>query len=369
MHRIDRFQRPARGHVFLAFPIAAGLLLAGFGQTPPARAGAVDAAVRVLLLESRDPVAVAGARIRPSPGGLFAGSEALGRVWRAPGPGPHVVGPLRVRGAVEVQSTGTGLRVVNHVDLEDYVAGTLGREIYPGWRMETLKAQAVATRTYAVYRQERRRLAAFDLGADTTDQVYGGATAETPRIRAAVEATRGEVLAHRGEPILSVFHSASGGRTASSEEVWGRALPYLRSRPVAHEDDSPDTYWRASFTDTTLGRALAPLGLRLGAIRKLRVVDRSPSGRVQRVQVSGTEGSSELTGRELRSALGARTIRSTLFEIRSVGGQFTFSGSGYGHGVGMSQWGAEAMARRGAQYDEILETFYPGTALARGDRP
>ena len=335
----------------------------------PTAAGAVDQGVRVLLLESREPVAVAGARIRPAPSGLFVGSEALGRVWRAPGPGPHAVGSLRVRGAVEVQSTGAGLRVVNHVGLEDYVAGTLGREVYPDWRMETLKAQAVATRTYAVYRLGHRRSAAFDLGADTTDQVYGGAGAETPRIRAAVEATRGQILAHRGAPILSVFHSASGGRTASSKEVWGRALPYLTSRPVPHEDDSPDTYWRATFTGTTLGRALAPLDLRLGTIRQLRVSDRSRSGRVQRVQVSGTEGSGELTGRELRSALGAKTIRSTLFEIRSGGGKFTFTGSGYGHGVGMSQWGAEAMARRGAQYDEILETFYPGTVLARSDRP
>ncbi len=145
------------------------------------------------------------------------------------------------------------------------------------------------------------------------------------------------------------------------------------------EEDSPDTYWRARVTGTTLSRALAPLGLRLGAIREVRVVDRSDSGRARRVHLSGTGGSGKLSGRALRTALGEGVLRSTLFEIRSgdSGGNdmhagsgedaFTFVGSGHGHGVGMSQWGAEAMARRGASYREILSAFYPGASLGRSD--
>jgi stage II sporulation protein D len=359
LHRIDRSHRA----------LFACVLALSTGSPAAAQSGVDDPAVRVLLLESRDPIAVAGRRIRPAPGGLLNGAQPLGRVWRAPGPGPHDVGALQVRGSVEVQSTRSGLRVVNHVDLEDYVAGTLGREIYPSWQLETLKAQAVATRTYALYRLGQRRSAAFDLGADTRDQVYGGAGAETPRIRSAVAATRGQILAHAGRPILSVFHATSGGQTASAEEVWGRALPYLRSRAVPDEEDSPDTYWRASITGTTLRRALAPLGVRLGAIRQLRVIDRSASGRALRIRVIGTEGSEELSGRELRTALGPGTVRSTLFDIRSKGGDFIFAGSGHGHGVGMSQWGAEAMARRGAAYEDILAAFYPGTTLAEGSLP
>jgi stage II sporulation protein D len=350
-------------------PLLASLLTLAALLPAAARAGAADPAIRVLLLETRDSVAVAGTRIRPAPGGLLAGGRPLGPIWRAPGPGPHAVGALQVRGSVEVQSTGSGLRVVNHVGLEDYVAGTLGREIYPGWELETLKAQAVATRTYALHRLGRRRSRAFDLGADTRDQVYGGADAETPRIRAAVAATRGELLAWRGAPILSAFHATSGGQTASAEEVWGRALPYLTSRAVPDEQDSPDTYWRAVVTGTTLRRALAPLGVRLGAVRQLRVIDRSASGRARRVRVVGTEGSAELSGRELRSALGPETIRSTLFDVHSKGGEFVFAGSGHGHGVGMSQWGAEAMAKRGATYREILAAFYPGATLTRGPLP
>jgi stage II sporulation protein D len=182
-----------------------------------------------------------------------------------------------------------------------------------------------------------------------------------------VRGTRGELLVYRGEPILAAFHSASGGQTASAEEVWGRALPYLVSRPVPDEEDSPDTYWRASVSRTTLGRALEPLGLRLGAVRQVRVEGRSASGRALRVRLQGTEGSESLEARALRSALGRSVIRSTLFEVRNAEDGFIFVGSGHGHGVGMSQWGAQAMATRGASYREILEWFYPGTQLVQRD--
>jgi len=329
--------------------------------------GSGEVVLRVLLVEGDRAVELDGKTLRPGPGGLYAGERALGAAWRVSGPGPHRVDALRVLGGVHVERTGSGLRVVNRVPLEDYVAGTLGREIYPSWRDETLKAQAVVIRTFALYRRARSGDQAFDVGSGTSDQVYGGVGAETPRVRQAALATRGELLTYRGAPVLAAFHSASGGQTASAEEVWGEPLPYLVAHPVPHEEDSPDTYWRARVTRTTLSRALAPLGLRLGAIRQVNVVARSPSGRARQIRLSGSEGSGTLSGRALRTALGEGVLRSTLFEIRSGEDDFTFVGSGHGHGVGMSQWGAEAMARRGASYREILETFYPGTTLQRED--
>jgi stage II sporulation protein D len=324
--------------------------------------------VRVLLVEGAKAAQVAGQRFTSDPHGLRAGGRRLGAEWRLEADaGPHQVNELRVRGSLLVRRAESGLRVVNAVPLEDYVSGTLGSEIYPDWAVETLKAQAVVTRTYALYQKARRAGEAFDLRASAVDQVYGGVDVETPAVRAAVRGTRGEVLVYRGEPILAAFHSASGGQTASAEEVWGRALPYLVSRPVPDEEDSPDTYWRASVSRTTLGRALAPLGLRLGAVRQVRVEERSASGRALRVRLQGTEGSESLEARALRSALGRSVIRSTLFEVRNAEDAFIFVGSGHGHGVGMSQWGAQAMATRGASYREILEWFYPGTQLVRSD--
>jgi stage II sporulation protein D len=136
------------------------------------------------------------------------------------------------------------------------------------------------------------------------------------------------------------------------------------SQPVENEEDSPDTYWRASVTGTTLARALARLGLQTGPVREIRVVERTPSGRAYRVEVRGEDGNSWLAARELRTALGENVIRSTLFEVRPAENGFTFVGAGHGHGVGMSQWGAEGMARRGADYRRILATFFPGTQLS-----
>jgi stage II sporulation protein D len=254
--------------------------------------------------------------------------------------------------------------VINRVPLETYVAGTLGSEVYSRWNADALRAQAVVTRTYALYQRARHGADGFDVEADTSSQVYGGVAAEDPAIARAVADTRSEVLTWHDEPILAAFHSASGGRTASAEEVWGEPLPYLQSTEI-DDSDSPDTYWRVRYSRTQLARALTPLGLVLGSVRDVRVVQRTASGRAANVVLSGPGGSGQVTGRALRSALGDSVIRSTLFEIRELAGDIVFVGSGHGHGVGMSQWGAQAMAERGADYRAILAAFFPGTTLER----
>jgi len=329
--------------------------------------------VRVLLLEAEGPVRAQDGRaqraenvVEPGPSGLLVDRRPVGAVWRLGGGETVVVNRMRFRGVLEFRRIPEGLQVINEVELEDYVAGILGRELYADWHPETLKAQAVAARSYALHQRAAHADQPFDLEAGTGSQVYGGVAAETPAIRAAVAATRGEFLSYEHEPILAVYHSASGGRTASSEEVWGRPLPYLVSLEVDDEQDSPDTYWRASISKTTLGRALESLGIRIGSPRELQVVDRSTSGRALRVRVRGERGDHELEARALRTALGESVIRSTLFEVRAAEDAFVFVGSGHGHGVGMSQWGAQAMAQRGATYREIVRAFYPGTSLVGG---
>jgi stage II sporulation protein D len=321
--------------------------------------------LRVLLFETRSAIRIAGASVVPDGNGLRIDGRRVGKRWVAPGPGPHRAGDQWVRGSVAVERRGAGLRVINRVPLETYVAGTLGSEVYSRWDPDTLRAQAVVTRTYALYQRGRHDAEGFDVEADTSSQVYGGVRAENLAVARAVADTRSEVLTWNGAPILAAFHSASGGRTASAEEVWGEALPYLRSVDVENEDGSPDTYWRVRYSRTQLARALDPLGLSLGMVREARVTSRSPSGRVERVVLNGTGGSGSVTGRALRSALGDSVIRSTLFEIRGIGDDIVVVGSGHGHGVGMSQWGAQAMAERGADYRQILAAFFPGTRLER----
>jgi stage II sporulation protein D len=355
-----------------------GILLVGLAAAPLGIAAADDVGdreprVRVLLLETAGPVEVAyGSRrltLKPARRAVAVNGRPVGSVWRLAGRDGDAsirVDGLRVPGDLEARRIPTGLQLINRVGLEDYVAGTLGREVYSDWHPEMLKAQAVVTRTYALYQMARHGDAPFDVGAGTASQVYGGVDVVTPPVLQATRATRGQYLAYHDEPILAVFHSAAGGRTAAAEEVWGQALPYLVSIPVAHEEDSPDTYWRASVSRTTLRPALAEVGLRVGSIEDIRVTERSASGRALRVEVRGSRGMGSLEARALRTALGPSVIRSTLFEIRPSQDGFTFVGSGHGHGVGMSQWGAQAMAKSGAGYREILATFYPGTQLLEG---
>jgi stage II sporulation protein D len=353
-------------------PKTAGLFLLGLivAAAPVAGAGAAPGAepvVRVLLIETGEAVYLRDGsevtRLVAAPDGLLANARPVGKRFRLAGGGPLRAGDLRVRGSLEVRWESDGLQVVNRVGLEDYVAGTLGREVYTDWHAETLKAQAVVARTYALHHMARRARDSYDLARGTTHQVYGGFDAETASVVAAAAATRGEYLAYGNEPILAVYHSASGGRTASAEEVWGQARPYLVSVVVENEEDSPDTYWRAAVSRTTLRRALDSLGFRVGPVREARVAARSASGRALRVEVRGARGKTSVEARALRPALGADAIRRTLFEIRRAPEGFIFVGSGHGHGVGMSQWGAQAMAKRGADYREILATFYPATDL------
>ena len=179
-----------------------------------------------------------------------------------------------------------------------------------------------------------------------------------PPVQQAVEDTRGEYLSFEGEPILAAFHSASGGRTASAEEVWGTALPYLES-VESRDDAAPDHFWSYEIAWGDLIGALERAGLRPDAKRGIEHHSQTPSGRVAEIRIGGVA----LTGRSLRSILGGRALRSALFQARLEGERVVFMGSGAGHGVGLSQWGARDLALRERGYQEILRHYFPGAEL------
>ena len=316
-----------------------------------ASAGAPAIVIRVLILDHVPSVMIDG-KVRRG--------EA-----RFAAPGPHEVDGRHLRGTVRLIQQSGGLRVVNELELEDYVAGTLLGEVSEGFGDVVLRAQAIAIRSYALHRRAHSRSPDYDVEASTTGQVYLGLDGETPAVRAAVDATRDQILTFGGEPILAAFHSAAGGRTATAAEVWGRDVPYLVSVGVPGEEDSPDTYWRAPVSCEELADALAVAGKGVGRVRDVTVVRRTPSGRSAALRVRGSEGDVSLSGETLRSVLGPTRLRSTLFEVRRSADGFVFVGSGNGHGVGMSQWGARALARNGADYRQILGRFYPGARIER----
>jgi stage II sporulation protein D len=338
----------------------AGLLLSG----PAAAEGGVSGGsrqpvVRVLLQGGAGPARIGGTWVAPGDRGLLRDGRPAGE--RIEVDGPVEVDGHPYAGRIVAMRDGDGMLVVNEVPLERYVQGSLLREVRADWAPAVLRAQAVVMRTYALHRMGVPHEEPFDLTGDVSSQMYGGLEAEQPPAEAAVEATHGEVLVHHDRPILAAFHSSSGGRTASAGEVWQHDVPYLVSVPVEGEHDGPDAYWRIGVDAATLGRALRDLGVEVGAVQDLEVAERSASGRARRLALRGSRGVAEVRGIDLRRVL--PLLPSTLFEVFRRDDGFVFAGAGHGHGVGMSQWGARAMAERGADYRDILAWFYPGASL------
>ncbi len=344
--------------------VLAVLVLAAAGSV---RAGAEEPLLRVRLLANAESVdLVAGGRslrVEAAADGLRVDGRPVGSRHRMPPAGPYRVAHRPYRGEIEILRTEKGLEVINEIPLEAYVAATLLGEVSPSWGQQALRAQAVASRTYALHRRARAGDKPWHLEADTSAQVYLGIEGEAPWAWQATDATRGEYLAWRGEPILAAFHGTAGGRTASAAEVWGRTLPYLVSVEVPGEEASPDSRWRAWVSRGELEKIAAAMGRPVGSLAEVRVLAETPSGRVAEVALVGSDGQTRVSGRALRRALGATRLRSTRFRVRPEPTGFVFLGSGYGHGVGMSQWGARVLARRGVPYRRILAHFYPGTEL------
>ena len=263
------------------------------------------------------------------------------------------------RGGLRIEVTEDGLRVVNLVDLEQYLRGVVPSEMSAVWPLEALKAQAVAARSYTLANLDRT--APYDVCASDACQVYRGMAAEHPRSDAAVRETEGIVIAWQGRPAVAYYHADSGGVVASSAEVWGRALPYLvalRDVPTV----SPHRGWTVQLDPVRLARALAAEGRSVGTPTGLAIVARGASGRVSEAAIDGTAGRTVLSGPTLTRVLRAAGARST--RIESLG-PLLLRGDGWGHGVGMSQYGARALAAQGFDYGRILAYYYPGVGLQR----
>jgi stage II sporulation protein D len=263
---------------------------------------------------------------------------------------------------IRVRLGGEGARIED-LRLEDYVAGVVAGEMPASFPPEALKAQAVAARSYALTRKLDVLAASagrgWDIGNGVIAQVYrSGAGAAA---RAAVEATAGEVLVHGMEPVEAYFHAACGGRTEAGLPALGRDLPYLVPVECSRCEQAPGSRWRVVLGAAQLGRVA---GLE-GDAEAVRVAARSETGRVVRVELGRGRRTVVLDGADLRRRLGFSRLPSLAFEVRAADGGFVFEGRGLGHGAGLCQWGAAALAREGKTYREILAHFYPGTDVVR----
>jgi len=309
---------------------------------------------------------VAGATGR----GIQLGQWQADSVWLEPENDGYVwIGGKWYRGKVRVVPTANGLTAVNYVGLEEYLYSVVGGEVPTNWPLEALKAQAVAARSYALYQRQSSANTVFDVGDTTRWQFYAGIEEETAITQAAVQGTQGQVLTYNGQIINAVFHSSSGGHTENVEDVWQSPLPYLRGVPD-YDQEAPVFRWSVNIT-AEQARQLAPNVGNVIALQPERV---TPQGRVATLRVIGDSGETQVTGDQVRRVL---NLRSTLFTVRSQPNQvasasgaqrpsgFVIDGGGFGHGIGMSQYGAYGMASQGSSYRDILAHYYQGTTLAR----
>lgn len=288
-------------------------------------------------------------------GGRWQGS----RLWLEPQQGGYVwIGDRWYRGRTLLLSDQGGITAVNYVNLEEYLYSVLGGEMNGSWPQEALKAQAVAARSFALYRRQHRGQHHYDLGNTQVWQVYRGLADEAPGTLAAVRSTAGQVLVHNGSIIEAVFHSSSGGHTENVEDVWTRYVPYLRG-VVDYDHIAPVFHWRQQFSAQELSRRLTGVG----AVQALTPVKTSPYGRIMTMKVLGEGGSRILKGNRVRRALDLKSAR---FRVSQPQPQtFVLEGYGFGHGLGLSQWGARNLAQHGYKYQQILSHYYQNTNLAQ----
>lgn len=322
--------------------------------------------------ESSKTIALAAntaAAIRWQAGAFLVGREKLrGDVLtiRPSGAGELALDGRRYRGALELRHKGGGLTAVNIVPVDDYLRSVVPEEMPVDWPAEAIKAQSVAARSFALASRGRHASEGYDLCTTTHCQLYTGTAAEKSASNAAIKATRGEVLTYGGKPIEALFHTDSGGMTENSEDVWGSHVPYLRA---AKDTPAKTMPWTKTISRADLERKLAAKGHDIGKVRSIALSplaigrsakDRTASCRVKTMTVKGTKGTVTLSGTTWRSLLG---LKSTLFDAKLTKDAVTFTGYGSGHGLGISQWGAERMAAKGASYAEILHHYYTGTTL------
>jgi stage II sporulation protein D len=287
---------------------------------------------------------------------IKVGNTQVGELWVKPQKGGYIwIGDRWYRGTVRIMPEGKRLLAVNHVDLEQYLYSVLGAEMSTTFPAEALKAQAVAARTYALYRSQSAQKKLFDVDATQSSQVYRGLSSEANTTQSAVNATLGQVMTYQGKPILAAFHSASGGHTENVEDIWTDKVPYLRG--VADYDlGTPGNEWNKVISLSELSKSL-----KVSNVKSIAIDKTTQFGSVLSLKVSGDTETS-LAGKEIRTALKLRSLR---FTVTPSPEGFVFKGRGYGHALGMSQWGAYKLAERGMKYSSILSHYYQGVELGK----
>lgn len=322
------------------------------------------------------------------------------------------------RGGVEIiPASGGGLTVINFVNINDYIAAVVGKEMSPSWHIEALKAQAVCARSYTISTWNKHSSLGFNLCATQDCQAYPGVSGEDEKTLQAAHETKDQILTFEGAVASTLYSSSNGGSSAYSKYVWGTDFPYLQAVEDIYENPDEATYtpWQVTLTNDEINAKLKEKEINIGNVYDMKVTGADEYGRSYKVTIYGDNGTYDLVNDKTRTFFGLRsqkyTIASsssnapelyaksggnvsklssynlrnssgisnaanklyiktsssvtehTLSDTSIPNGTYVLNGAGWGHGVGMSQWGAKAMADKGFAYNEILNFYYSGTAL------
>ncbi|MDR7856435.1 SpoIID/LytB domain-containing protein [Tissierella sp.] len=330
----------------------------------------------------------------------------------------------RYRDFIRLINKNNEIIVINQVTLENYLYGLVPREMPSTFHIEALKAQAVASRTYAIYNINKHSSDGYNLCDTTHCQVYSGVDGEKPTTNLAVDETKGIFAYYNGILIDAQYHSTSSGYTEDSANIWGGDLPYLKSVEDDFSTEAPYSKWSLSINLLELNNKLIASGIDLGELIGIEAINTTATGKVDKLKIIGTNGEHIITATKFRIIVGTTSLKSEWFNIinastgtsttnkqtyvidgntlkpktinlskvfildstekktvtrstvsralgndrvTSIGGLYPVSnseiiieGKGYGHGVGMSQYGAKKMAELGYSFEEILKHYYTG---------
>ncbi|MCP4482273.1 MAG: SpoIID/LytB domain-containing protein [bacterium] len=269
---------------------------------------------------------------------------------------------VKYRGNFYIEVLKNRFKVINHLELEDYLYGVVGKEIIHSWPFETIRAQAVIARTYTLHNLNKHKEDGYDLTDNSSSQVYGGLNAESDKIRKAVDKTVGEVIAYHKKLANVYYYSSCGGHTENIQNVWyiKKSFAYLRGKRCAYCRTAPVFKWEAKLKFSEIKTVLEKKGYKMGEINKIKVRRYFKSGRVRDISIHWRGGAFSMKATDFR-AFFYKHLKSTMFKLNNKRDSVYFKGKGFGHGVGLCQYGAKGMSDKEYSYKTIIKNYFPKT--------
>lgn len=268
------------------------------------------------------------------------------------------------RGEIKILVNSNIIELINHVNIEEYLYSVVPSESPSSWPIEALKAQAVAARTFVLYQMSHSKDRNYDVLDDDRSQAYGGIKSERDTTTRAVKETIGQVLTYDGRPIYAMFTANSGWHTADPQDIFGgEGFAYLKAFPDDYSKRGQRGEWVVKKTAHEIEKGIYKIGLNMPGITDIKPHTVDKSGRMVKVYITYNGGTKAFRTRT--TLMRAADMGEILFGIEKDGDTYIFKGGGFGHGVGMSQWGAKDMAEKGSSAQEILSFYYRGAELTR----